>query len=147
MAKKFNNSDPNQELIGAACLGKLDRLIKALKNGANINYYDDYGVTGLMRASMYGHIELVNHFIENKAKLNLRNSDGNTALMAAAYEGQLECIKALLLAGADYKLINDDELNASHCAIENYHYDISEFIESFIEYKEHPEDDNRLINF
>ena len=55
----------------------------------------------LIRASAYGHIDMVKKYIEDGADVNAKNDDGNTALMMASYNGYIKVVRLLLKKGAD----------------------------------------------
>ena len=56
--------------------------------------------TLLIRAAIFGKVEIVRLLLEKKADTKLQNVAGITALMAAAMEHKVEIIKMLLNAGA-----------------------------------------------
>ena len=59
------------------------------------------GETALMKASAYGHVEVVEALIEAGTIVNLKKTNGQTALMMAVLDQQLKIVNKLLLAGAD----------------------------------------------
>lgn len=56
--------------------------------------------TLLMRAAIFGKVEIVRLLLEKGADTELKNKAGFTALMAAALEHQLEIVRMLIEAGA-----------------------------------------------
>ena len=64
--------------------------------------------TALLRASSYGHIDIVNALLAAGANKDQANERGWTPLNAAAYKGHIECVKSLLAAGANKDQANDE---------------------------------------
>ncbi|MDF2965458.1 MAG: hypothetical protein K0Q51_846, partial [Rickettsiaceae bacterium] len=75
-----------------------------IKNKAEINHADNYGMTALIWAAWNGHLESVKELMKNKAEINHADNKGVTALMLAADQGHLEVAKELLNAGSDLLL-------------------------------------------
>jgi len=61
-----------------------------IENGADIHFIDESGNTILMRASYYGHTEIVKNFVECGVDINLQNKFGYTALVMASGNGYRE---------------------------------------------------------
>jgi len=60
-----------EELCRAAWDGDLKRVKKILSGGnVDVNEKDKYGNTALIRASKWGHIEVVKYLLENGANVN-----------------------------------------------------------------------------
>ena len=63
----------------------------------------DYdGRTGLMLATVQGHVELVQTLLEAGAQSNLRDNLGGSALMEACKHGHEHLVQVLRKAGATY---------------------------------------------
>jgi ankyrin repeat protein len=73
----------------------------------------------LIRASAYGHIDMVKKYIEDGADVNAKNDDGNTALMMASWNGHIEVVRFLLKNGADVNAKNNDDNTALQTASMN----------------------------
>jgi hypothetical protein len=93
---------PNDRLDNAIDNGSLSGVISALAEGAKLNYI--LVISPLMRATIRGHLEIVQYMVENGANLDLRSDDGNTALMFAAEKGNTAIVK--------YLVENDANINA-----------------------------------
>jgi beta-glucosidase/6-phospho-beta-glucosidase/beta-galactosidase len=87
-----------------------------IKNGANVNAYNDYG-TILIYASRGGHIDVVKELIKNGANVNAYGRWGTTALMWAADNGRFDTphashcerlVKELIKNGANVNAKDDE---------------------------------------
>lgn len=82
-----------RELSDMCGTGQLSQVRKLLDQGADPNevyttgheIYDD-GMTHLMNASMWGHIEIIEELVNRGADLDARNRNGNTALLLTAWD-------------------------------------------------------------
>lgn len=72
-----------------------------IKQGANVNATQEYGVTPLHRASAFGNPSDIKLLIRNGANVNAQASSMTTPLMQACQFGNLEAVKILLANGAD----------------------------------------------
>lgn len=70
------------------------------KNPSLVNAEDKSKNTLLIRAAIFGKVEIVRLLLEKKADTELKNKAGFTALMTAALEHQLEIVRMLIEAGA-----------------------------------------------
>jgi len=78
-----------------------------------------------MRASWYGHIEIVNFLVENGADINSQDYEyGYTSLIIASKCGHIEIVKHLIEKGVDINVTNLDGKTALILALENRHTDI-----------------------
>jgi ankyrin repeat protein len=66
-----------------------------IKNGADINLYNNTGQFPLLFAAKKGHINMVKMLIANQANVNAKNSSGITSIQYAVEGGWLECVKEL----------------------------------------------------
>ena len=91
-------------LMWEAHQGCLDRVQWLLARGAPRDLRDHFGLTALIWASLYGHIDIVCALIETGAGVDLagRNADnvGWTPLHAASTYGHFDIVRALIAAGA-----------------------------------------------
>ena len=70
--KRDNKKYVNKYLTKGSKNGRLDQVIIALKNGANIHAQND---KALRRASKNGHLEVVKYLVENKANIHAKNDE------------------------------------------------------------------------
>ena len=73
-----------------------------LSEGININSRDKEGQSALMRASLFGHIEMVKLLLEKGADVKIKNTETqSTALMEAVAGNHPDVIRILTQNGAD----------------------------------------------
>ena len=77
----------------------MERLL--LTYGADVNLGDENGVTPLMIAAWYDHIDTMKLLIQHGAMQNVADQNGVTALMMAAGNGSLQAARLLVYCGAD----------------------------------------------
>ena len=117
-------------LFRAIAMRDIDELKLALKQGADINFRDNYtteinseykNTTALMLAIATELTDFVEALVEvaSKKDLDAKDSDGNTALMYAAVVGNIKIINVLLEAGADKNATNNENKSAHFIALEN----------------------------
>jgi len=111
-----------QELFSVLASGPtVEKIDKALKNGADLNGLDKYGETPLLKAifsaCFFGSskrcIEIVKLLLDNGADVNnARSRRGNTLLIEATlpliYTNQVQIVKLLLDHGANVNIPNKD---------------------------------------
>lgn len=91
----------DEELKKGAIDGDIDRLGKALQNGAEVDARDAYGRTALIEAAMHGQREAAELLIERGADVNCADCCGRTPLFSAVSYGRVELFELLLRQGAD----------------------------------------------
>lgn len=79
-------------LVRAAQRGNLDKVMKHLGKGANVNARDGYGRTALMEACREGNIEIVKILPDHGAKVRLHSKSGQTAMSYAENRDILELL-------------------------------------------------------
>jgi ankyrin repeat protein len=67
-----------------------------LKWGADVNVKDNLGITALMYAAMYGHLEIVRLLLAKGAEVDAIDLNGHSALTFATEEGHTEVVRELL---------------------------------------------------
>jgi len=108
----------------------LEQLKKAIDDGADINVARDDGVTPLLIAAYYGHLEIVQHLLAKEGiEVNKANNNGATPLSVAAKEGHFEVVKYLVEKNADVNKANKDGLTPLHVAA---HYGHSEIVQHLL---------------
>ena len=100
------------DLLDATESGNIRRVQELLDSGVDINIVNDYGMTALMLASMYEHIDIVRLLLEKGAGVNIRDEGGYNALMWASVRGYTDIARLLLETGANVNLQNEDGYTA-----------------------------------
>ena len=115
MGKACKECEPKKKKVRSSATGKRTPLMKAardghamcvdalIKNGANVNAFDENFSTALIRAADKGRVECLNLLLKAGANFNVSNMFGINALMSAVYGGHVECVDALLRAGVSVK--------------------------------------------
>ncbi len=88
--------------------GRLNNVRRFIQGGANVNSRNNRGMSPLMTAAFWGHLQVVHELIRAGANVNARNNDGWTALMYAILEDQLQIARELIRAGANVNARNND---------------------------------------
>jgi ankyrin repeat protein len=85
----------------------LNKVKRAVTQGANINAKDNSGNTALLVGGWStDNILLIRYLIESGSNINESNKNGDTPLMDAAYLDKPEFVRYLLISGADPSLKN-----------------------------------------
>ena len=105
--------------LHAACTrGNFMAVWRLIEGGADIDSTSDdgTGTTGLMLASGFGHVKVVQLLLDRRANVNKVDEEGVTPLMRAAQEGHVPVVKLLLQHGADTEIKNKSGWTASEAA-------------------------------
>ena len=102
MDQKFNKA-----FWDACANGDFATVCAEIKKGADINYQNGDGRTGLMRAAKRDYKDIVRVLLDNGAEVNLEDNKGKTAIMGAAKKGNKTICKKLIEAGADVNTSDD----------------------------------------
>lgn len=73
-----------RELIFASIQGDVRGISRALKEGANVNFQDDLGWTGLMHALSRRNFEAVSRLLHEKPNIDLLNEEKKSAVDMAS---------------------------------------------------------------
>ncbi len=93
-----------------------------IQAGAKLDVADHWGLTPLVIAAQFGHLQSLQSLLQHGADMNYRISNQHkTALIAAAEQGQFLCLCALLEEGAYYMTSTSSGLNALIAASQNGH--------------------------
>lgn len=98
---KSNLQEINKKFYDAVYNNKLDEVIKALKEGANVNTEINGRTPLLILCGYGGYIDIAKVLIEHGADVNYRKPGQETPLTYACMYGHLEIVELLLNAGAD----------------------------------------------
>jgi len=103
LAKAIDSSQSLDEnaLNIAAFGGKKELSELLIKNGADVNFKDVYGITALHSAARTNHPDIIELLIKNKADVNIKNKSDETPLYYASEFNNPDCVKILLTNNAD----------------------------------------------
>ncbi|HOO98970.1 MAG TPA: ankyrin repeat domain-containing protein [Bacteroidales bacterium] len=98
--------EPNvmTEFLIAQCLEIAESLIRY---GADIDFQDNYGVTALNYASVYGNFRFADLLLYYMADIDKKANDGTTPLMAAIWGGHANIADLLVQNGANLEARDD----------------------------------------
>lgn len=98
-----SSSGINETALGISTFGGYKEITEMLvKNGADVNYQDAFGIAPMHGAARTNRTEIIQVLIENKANVNLATPDGKeTPLHYAAKYNNPDVVKLLLEKGAD----------------------------------------------
>lgn len=109
-----STSDP-QALCFAAMSGDTACVDELIQAGADINGCDDYGITPVMYATLFGHHDLVKYLIEQNANIHHLDNQGRTLYHCAAFAYDTQLMERLCAEGLDPKARDNH-----HCTAEHY---------------------------
>lgn len=123
------NSAQSQNFVAlhyAVQNGKPNIVRMLLEYHASPDKVAEGGITPLIIAANFGHLDILKLLLETKPKVdvNKRNDHGETALFLAAQEGYLEIVQALLQAGADPNIAKLNGVTPLFIAAQYGHIDI-----------------------
>jgi ankyrin repeat protein len=97
-------NDLNQKLFVAVADGNLDKAVRLITDGAQVNSKNKYGTgeeTPLIAAARNGHKIVCELLIAMEADVNAKDTRSRTALMRAAKYGHLDVVRLLIENGAE----------------------------------------------
>ncbi len=103
---EMNTLNSHQQIILSAEKGDIERVLKLLDEGVDINVTDSNGRTAVMAATYSNKVEMVRTLIQMGADVNIRDNNLNNVLLYAGAEGMSEIVKLAIEAGADPSLTN-----------------------------------------
>ena len=109
-------SDLQNIFFQAIIFGDIDRIRMLLKRGIDVNMFDDFGSTGLMRAALYGRKNIIELLLEQSVDINMVDQQGNTALIWTAMQGHQSILELLVRHNADLNHRNKNNDTALICA-------------------------------
>ena len=84
-----------------------------------VNRIGQFGYTLLIKASIGGHVDLIQGLLERKADIHARNAGGWDSVMFAAWNGNLPALTLLMNSGASMTTTDNDGQNALMYAASN----------------------------
>jgi hypothetical protein len=111
------------QLIRAAMLNNLPRVLQLVQLGAPLELKDEDGWTALHWACRFGHEHVARSLLDGKfegrgAEVDARHEEDWTSLMEASYQGHEDVVRLLLASGARQELQNRYGWTALHFAVE-----------------------------
>ena len=103
-------------------------MLDLVKDHINVNARDHDGVTALIHAAHYGHMEVVRYLIEASPNVNGQDKDAITALNLAALNGHMEIVKYLIEANVSVNGQVKDSHIALILAADNGHMEIVKYL-------------------
>jgi ankyrin repeat protein len=95
--------DKNEEsLFKAVGSSNFKKVKQVLTQSVNVNVTDRWGYTPLIRACVYGDIDIAEVLIARGAEVNARTEDGNTALFEASLSQEKKPLAELLIEKGAY---------------------------------------------
>ena len=113
-----------KQLDKAAFAGDVQKVASAIRDGADANGRDSYGLTPLFRAAGQGHVEVVRMLLENGADVSAGTQSGNTPLHEACRRGRRQVVSLLIEKGADFQCRDKKRESPLMKAAANGHLDI-----------------------
>ncbi len=101
VTKAFADRKLDEELLSWCGYGNVERVADLLKQGANPNAKNEFGVSALHLALRNGKTKLIRLLIKSGAKVNVKDRSGVTPLVNAAGSNRADAVKVLLDAGAE----------------------------------------------
>jgi hypothetical protein len=98
--------DPARDLLDGAFEGDVDKVLRAIKEGATVNQQDEGGRSALHLATAAGNVGVIDVLLLAGAIVNIFSHNMSTPLHYAAWHGRLDCATRLIMAGADIHLVN-----------------------------------------
>ena len=109
------SNNMNNTLFNASKLGRLDHVMIAINNGADIHYRSDYAI---MSASRHGHIDVIRYLVNQGANIHVWD-DG--PFRSASQYGYIDMVRYLVSKGANIHAHDD---YAIRWATKNGHLDV-----------------------
>jgi len=135
----------NEKFISACKAGNLKEVRYLVSHGVNPNTTDDEGDSGITRAGIsdhldiikylvskgvsitsmaaagYGQIKIVKYLVNHGAHIDAKDNNGDTAMINAAGYGYLKTVKYLILRGADVHAKDNNGVTALMGAASSEH--------------------------
>jgi ankyrin repeat protein len=103
-----------------------------VKNGADVDLIDKYGITPLHIAVRYNIPDLVSLLVEKGADVNIENDYGFTPLILAVHLNNVEMVRLLVEEGVDVNIKNVSGVTALDLAIKLKRKEIADFLRKHV---------------
>ena len=112
----------NVTVVEAAAHKDTLKLRELIRNGADVNYKNEYGTSALIQIAIMGDLESSKMLIDRGADVNARNSSGESPLITACmrYSDNAPIVKLLLDHKADVNAADKDKETPLIKALTNY---------------------------
>ena len=114
-----NKRGLDADLLAAAEEGAIEKVLRLIKLGANIEAQDNKGQTALMLAVQWEHTEIVILLLKHKANIEAKDNSSRSPLHYATQQNNRQILELLLTEGADPKLKDTDGNTPFNLAVIN----------------------------
>ena len=101
-----NTKSEGALFLEAVHRGDLERTIRLIDQGVDVDTRDDRGRTALLLAVHENHIDIAEALIQSGADINARDDIDDNPYLYAGAEGRLEILRMTVAAGADLNSVN-----------------------------------------
>ncbi len=102
----------------------IDKITKAIENGADVNHIDILSWSPLMNATLKANSKITSILIKNNADINYKNNNNETALYKAVEVGDLFIVESLLEHGANPNIKDNNQNTPIILAVKHGDLDI-----------------------
>ncbi len=88
--RKINSTNADYYIMARSGIGRLDQVMIALKNGANVN--SDISWIGLKNAAFWGHLDVIKYWVSQGADVHVKD---DMVLRVAKSNGKTDVVKYL----------------------------------------------------
>ncbi|MCE5292510.1 MAG: ankyrin repeat domain-containing protein [Nocardiaceae bacterium] len=102
----MNQAELDGMLLSAAAAGDVDRVVSALRRGANVEARDDHQRTALLLAATYDLVDVARVLIARGADPNALDDRHDTPWLVTGVTGSVRMLEVLLPASPDLEIEN-----------------------------------------
>ena len=118
---KLGSTNNRNDVFTACINGEISLIQKKINRNFNLGYYNKFGETPLILATINNHNNIVKELCKyKKNNINCIDENGYTALYYAVENNNYENVESLLNAGSNYNIIlpNGDTSMSYACMME-----------------------------